>query len=444
MPVGGGGCPDVGEAIIYAGTGVVCTSNADCGPGTCTDGRCRTRSALVSGWTGIAHGSDITDGLTVRARLECGETAPCGVCNITGVDPSPGNCRCQNDTRQECFKPLEDDNESCGGAFCDCYLGPPLPLSAGNTPACVVSTLREDIIGTGNVDTGQGSISSALDSRAYLGINLFLPCPYCDGDDVFNDKIRNGTCVGQGPTEGQSCDTNASSATFPSPGGGGSSIDCLPDPGKNVSGTGLKIAFTQSTGTSTLSNDVPCGFPPFVAEDCHCGLCSNDPSGLIPCSSDGHCPEGGICQRVGNLDPRPNGCNDTTQCVAPEGESVGECATGPENSFCDGILRANGKGFVGCVTNADCDAANIGKDAGACTVVVPRSCFTDTITATGEASPNSPLGAATFCIGKTSNSGINVVAGLPGPGRILTQAGTRTFCASDNSVEYTPGVGGCP
>jgi cysteine-rich repeat protein len=437
-------CPDLGEAVIYAGTGVVCTSNADCGPGTCTDGRCRTRSALVSGWTGIAHGSDITDGLTVRARLECGKTAPCGECTIVGVDPTPGNCRCDNDTRQECFKPLEDDNDSCGGGYCRCYLGPPLPLSAGNTPACVVSTLRENITGTGNVDTGEGSISSALDSRAYLGINLFEPCPYCDGDDVSNDKIRNGICVGLGPTEGQSCDSNASSATFPSPSGGGSSIDCLPDPGKNVSGTGLKIAFTQSTGTSTLSNDIPCGFPPFVTEDCHCGLCSNDPSGLIPCSSDGHCPAGGTCQRVGNLDPRPNGCNDTTQCVAPEGESVGECATGPENSFCDGILRANGKGFVGCVTDADCAPGNIGLDGGSCTLTESRSCFTDTITATGEASSNSPLGAATFCIGKTSNPGINTVAGLPGPGRILTQAATRTFCASDNSVEYTPGVGGCP
>ncbi len=432
-------CPDIGEAVVFAGTGRLCTTDDDCGPGTCEEGRCRTRSSLASGWTGIAHGADVTDGLTVRAFLECGKTAPCGVCNIVGLDPSPGYCRCANDNRQQCFSPFENDDD-CGGALCECYLGPPLALSAGNTPACVVNKLRQNIFGTGNVDLGEGSISSQLASVAHLGENLITPCPYCDGDIVENDGVRDGTCI-LGRNAGASCDTNAVHTSFPAPGGNGHSIDCLPDTGKNVSGEGLKIDFTQSTGTSSIGLGVTCGFPPFVQEDCHCGECSNDVA--LACTGDADCADGGVCQKVGNLLPRPNQCNQGICNPVGDG-STGQCAMGPSDLACDGVLRADGVGFIGCLSNADCAFDTIGVDAGFCTLENVRACFLDTITGTGDPHPSQPLGAATFCIPKTSNGGINTVAGLPGPGRVLTQSATRTFCKSDNNVEYQPGIGGCP
>jgi cysteine-rich repeat protein len=438
-------CPRAMDIVSLAPAGDVCATNADCAADYCDSelGRCVAASQHAVGWTGLAHNRDGVDGARLRVLLDCGNSDPCGECTITGVDPDPGNCRCANDNRQVCDEPFSADADDCGGDICNCYLGPPEPISAGNTPTCEVPSLAVDVSGTVNVDTGERLMAVRLQVEKYLGINLFLPCPYCDGDTVAGDGLRDGVCMGRGPSEGLSCDADAVARSFPAPGGAGSSLDCMPDPGKNVTGTGLRHAYSESTGTDSLGLGVECGFPPYVAEDCHCGLCSNDLTGLIPCSSDGHCPEGGICQRVGNLDPRPNDCNDTTQCVAPEGESVGECATGPDNSFCDGILRANGKGFVGCVTNADCDASNIGKDAGACTIVVPRSCFTGTITATGMPDPTLPIVQSIYCSGRTSGAGINTVYGLPGPVRLIQQQVTTAYCTTNPDVPYTPG-GACP
>jgi cysteine-rich repeat protein len=471
-------CPSVGEAIVYAGTGEPCTSDSECGPGTCEGGRCRTRTRLDSGWTGIAHDAGVTDRIMVRAHLECGASAPCGVCEITGIDPSPGYCRCANDNRTQCFQPLAaSDNDSCGGAACNCYLGPPLSLSAGNTPACVVNRIRDDISGTGNVDTGEGAITTNLASVAYLGINLTLPCPACGGtcsaptakvgapcsvdadcdtqpasgdgdcsgfDSAAGDGQREGTCHG-GVNEGLSCDVDAYNVSFPAPatpGEAGMSLDCFPDSGKNVSGSGLRISLTQTTGTSALPEaNITCGFPPFVTYKCPCGQCSNDVS--IPCSTNDQCPAGGTCVSDGNGLPLPDQCNTTGGCI-DIGDGQGQCDGGPTDKLCDGILRANGNGFIACLSNADCDAGTIGLAAGSCTIVQTRKCFMDPITATGTPNPSAPVGVASFCIGKTSNGGINTVAGLPGPGRVITQTSTRTFCSSDTSVEYTPGVGGCP
>jgi hypothetical protein len=105
-------------------------------------------------------------------------------------------------------------------------------------------------------------------------------------------------------------------------------------------------------------------------------------------------------------------------------------------------VRADATGFLSCNSNADC--AVLGSLAGDCNLTSTKECFLDPISATGVADPNAPVGAAAFCIAKTSNAGINDVAGLPGPGRIKNAAGASTFCASNNAVQYTPGVGGCP
>jgi len=138
-------------------------------------------------------------------------------------------------------------------------------------------------------------------------------------------------------------------------------------------------------------------------------------------------------------------------------------------TFCDGVVRADGKGLqtcdprplcldtlTGCTTNADCNpgvacspdagcsAAVVGLDLGACAITERKPCFLDPIIAQGNADPNAPLGAANFCIPPTINDGINKVGGLPGPGRVRIQTESTLFCASDPTVQYTPGVGGCP
>jgi hypothetical protein len=313
-------------------------------------------------------------------------------------------------------------------------------LSAGNTPACIVNKIRADIFGTGNVDTGEGVITTTLASVAHLGEGLTIPCPYCEGDVTPGDGVRDGTCQ-LGDDDGAPCDVDGTNWSFPAPGGDGHSIDCLPNSGKNVSGSGLKIKFTQSTGASAIGSAVTCGFPPFVTYKCHCGICSNDES--VPCSTNEECPSGGTCKAAGNGAPLPNQCAGNGVCK-DLGNNTGLCDQGPNDRFCDALLKVDGSGFISCLGNADCEPGTIGSDAGACTLVAGRPCFLDNITSQGQASPNAPLGAATFCIPPTSNGGINTVAGLPGPGRVLTQTETRTFCSSDQDVRYTPGVGGCP
>jgi hypothetical protein len=94
--------------------------------------------------------------------------------------------------------------------------------------------------------------------------------------------------------------------------------------------------------------------------------------------------------------------------------------------------------------NADCDPGVIGIEAGDCTLSTRRKCFLDPIEATPTADPVHPVAAAVFCIAPTSNGGINTVAGLPGPARVVNEGVGASFCDSNPAVQYTPGVGGCP
>jgi hypothetical protein len=167
-------------------------------------------------------------------------------------------------------------------------------------------------------------------------------------------------------------------------------------------------------------------------------MCSS--SNTTGCRTNADCTGLGNC--IVDAIEAPNNCDDGVCNSVGGGE--GECNTGPDDAFCDGITRPNGDGFIGCNSNADCDAGNIGIVGGNCTLSERRECFLNPITATGVMNANTPLGVAVFCIGKTSNSGINTVAGLPGPGRVINQASARTFCASNQAVQYTPGAGGCP
>jgi cysteine-rich repeat protein len=466
-------CPDLGELVLLAGTGRTCSTNGDCGAGTTCNtsiGRCVSVTDLDTGWTGISHDADINDEVLTLGNLVCPGPGPtCGLCYVEGVNPATRTCRCANDTRKICDAPFVVDTGDCGaGIICNCYFGGPLPLSAGNTPACVVNRFASDVSGTANVDTGSGSITAHLRSQVFLGALLHEPCPVCGGtctagnvgstcateldcetspgagdgvcsgyDPTPNDGVRGGTCH-LGRNTGLSCDIDSKNTTFPAPGGGGMSLDCFPTNGANVSGAGLKIDITQTTGMQSLPSNVPCG-QSGSPRLCPCGECSNDST--APCTSNADCTAGGTCSSdLGRA--VPNQCDGET--CSDIGGGNGQCTTGPNDTSCDAIVRANGEGFISCSSNADCDPVNIGLEAGNCSLSKRRRCFLPTIVSNGAASPTTPIGAGVFCIPKTSNGGINSVAGLPGPGRVVNRGRSRTFCASNHGTTYTPGVGGCP
>ncbi len=577
-------CPGFGELLLVSGATNACTTNADCRVGQCEPslGVCLTVTSLDSGWTGLSHNADVNDNTLTRAFLECPGTGPvCGECNIVGVDPSPGNCRCNENIRMICDQPFEVDANDCNVGpcvdnvcvnddkfpsarscqsdsdcllTCDCYFGAPFALSTSGVPACVVNRFAEDIVGTADVDLGAGSVTAKLRTIVSTGGNTTTdPCPKCGGtcsadssffcsadldcslgpcidrfgtlgcfkdtnvscavnadcdlgscnmDDVMGDGVRNGVCVG-GRYEGLPCDVYANNTTFPTrtdgPGGAGYSLDCIPDPLTNVSGSGLRIELTQSTAESVMTATAECGGL-IPGLKCPCKMCSSDTS--VPCNSDADCAgqagkcalvnsrsclttadcqnvDAGPCSGIGRCSgsltvrctvdedciidggacepptcsstgggsaavPQPNKCTDGI-CV-DVGGGKGECNTGPDDGFCDGVVRANGDPVLTCSSDGDCVETSTGVPGGAgdCTIQKRRPCFLDPIVATGIADPNNPVGATIFCIPPTSSGGINTVAGLPGPGRARNQGIATTFCRDNPEIRYEPGVGGCP
>jgi hypothetical protein len=455
--------PSCGNAIVEPGeeceSPLDCTGGAGCSP-SCTcqcafaDPQCpsvmeltalaRTGAEITAteedwGTTGLAHDSDVVDGSRLALGITCGGSGPaaCSQCEILGLDTDAGNCRCANDNRTQCDQPFMADGDDCGGATCECYLAPPTPRSNGNTPVCLVSRISASPNGTWNVDNGQGAIDLSVGRRVYLGDTLVEPCPSCEGDITANDGVRDGVCA-RGANDGASCDANGSDATFPAPGGGESSYDCFPSLGKLVSApSGLAIDLTLSTGASSLTAAVDCGFAPDFPDTCHCGTCSGDDT--RPCTSDAECAvlALGTCETpnitFADACQSPGDCSDA-------GGGEGECSSGPTDLSCDGVVRANGDGFVSCQTNVDCDPINIGIDAGDCTLAKTRECFLPTIQAQGSASTSQPVLAAIGCSARASSAGVNTVIGLPGPLRVRLEAETVFRCAGNPAFTYP----GCP
>jgi hypothetical protein len=313
----------------------------------------------------------------------------------------------------------------------------------------------------------------------------------------------NGICIG-GASNGLACDVGATNASFPAagslPSGGGRySLDCLPAVGVNVSGTGLAITLNQTTGTSSLASALDCDGDDLGTDQCPCLSCSRDST--IACSADAECTAQGnfcsvytqptfydcsvngdcgnvslgtctafgntrcsgafnklcatntdcgpqsagacvpsTCSSIGSAGtiPASNAC-DGAAC-SDTGNGEGQCTTGPDDKFCDGVVRADGTGISACFDNTDC--ASFG--AGACTLARRRNCFVDPIVATGDPDPGIPIVATTFCAPPGTNNPVNTVVGWPGPNRLISQQSSTAWCASDHGVAYVPGVGGCP
>jgi hypothetical protein len=307
--------------------------------------------------------------------------------------------------------------EGCPGVGnCDVILSPPLPLSAGSVPVCVISRLDTDYSGTVNNESGSANIGIGLRSRVYTGITVTQPCPTCVGDTTFDDGVQDGTCLG-GPSDGTICDGQGEDATF-----GVVSLDCPPDPLTNISGLGLVIKLEATTGAATLPYDNTCDAP-LDSLQCPCGTCSGDPT--YPCRNDAECAAQGFgtCTSFGAGTARKqNACGDGVCSPDPAKPGMGYCPGGPSVTNCDGAVKANGDGYIGCKTDFDCTALNLacpGGDCGTCSLSEQRSCFLNPIALNGIADPDNPLLATTFCVPPASSVSLNDASGLPGPGRVL-------------------------
>jgi hypothetical protein len=459
-------CPSAIDVRVLPRVGAPCASNADCASGLCSasNARCAATSELDIGSTGLGHDSDV-DEVVIAAGLVCPGDAPaCGECAITGTAVSARTCRCEDDHRRVCDAPFAPDFDDCGGDNCVCYLAPPFALSAGNTPTCVVNELVRAIGGTVDPDSGALALDLAVRALVHSGLSTTAPCPSCGGrctapeprlnhacltnadcdfedqlglceqyDTVPGDGVREGLCFG-GPDEGFACDPTAYNGSFPAPTGGATSLDCFPDVGTRR-GTGLRIDVHPTTGAQALGSAVPCGFQPAAPRTCPCGTCSDDPEQA--CSSDADCLAPATCTAPpGKM---PNECTD--ELCATDELTEGACTNGPLDRFCDGLLKADGAGLFACSSNADCEPANIGVDAGICSLARSRECFPTDLTSTGEADPLHPVAAGLFCIPQAQAAGLDSVFGFPGPARVRMHTALATFCDANRIQSYVPGSG---
>ena len=443
--------PQCGNGTIEPGEN--CEDDADCGAGEscntsclCMDSQCPDTMLLTrydgvgtlttgtendSGWTGISHNNEVGDLAPLHLRLGSvtgSGPAACGVATITGVDPSSRHCRCANDRRQVCDEPMQIDDDDCGGNQCMCFWNPPVPTHSLGFPTCSVSFLTEDISGTFNVDTGEAEIIVALEQGGNNAEANLKPCPTCDGDVTMNDGVRDGTCNG-GPQDGLSCDAMSLDATFPAPAGNGAySLDCGPNAAQ-LSG-GMRVEMRLRTGASTLPPTFPCG--PGNANLCHCGRCDGDTQQT--CTSNADCGSVGPCGVSSITNPAPNACTD--EVCTDVGAGQGVCLAGPTLSMCDGVIRADGSGFITCSDNADCDVGVIGVPAGNCTIVQNRDCYPDTINVNGTASVSDPFFASATCVSPGFADVANIVAGFPGPVVYQLQTANQLVCAGDPGSNY--------
>jgi cysteine-rich repeat protein len=385
------------------------------------------RKPLVSG---AAIDVDIVRRCVDAPQVQCKVDSDCatGTCRSTCDcdDPSSSNCEIAGPSGgSRCLRSQKhcSIDADCGAADrCVRFFGPPLPLSAANTPACVTTFFATDLVGTYDTKTGHGSSSTFLRSRVHLGIAQDLPCPRCgrlDDDPQIGDEF---ICE-DGPNDGKPCTVDAVSEIF-----GGVSSQCPPAVEDNVSGQGLAVIFRDlTTDEASVMAAIPCVAPNLCTDDgsacstnadckrcvgtgapcsspadcgggrcaeapdpeqpitcgfwCHCGFCEDDPS--RPCTSNAECDEGEHCNpgdSSSGIQERPNGCSDLV-CGRAEREEC--CAQGEPGCGSPTPLvgECSEKRWVTCTSNVDCAVQNGGE-----CLALKRPCFGSVIERTGTAS----------------------------------------------------------
>ncbi len=414
---------------------------------------------LDTGWTGISHdlpGADDAS-LTALRLSNCNldtESPTCGECTVDGPIqfPAPSkNCACYRISAPDSssLATCDPESPSCtGGETCECFYGPPLPISAGAVPVCVVNRYQGPITGTANISNsgphaGEGAALLRLASGVHNGIAVDQPCPTCVNDPTPRDGVRGGTCNG-GAHNGAPCDIGGSNPFF-----GDLSLDCLPSVAANVGN--LQIKFNKATtGTTSLAANLPCTAFGFGSFQCPCDTCATAtaeacnsnadcPPGVAcgglrciggtangnSCVEDTDCPGGGSCNRPG-VATQPNQCSNGV-CQPnpgdPDNAHEGRCQVAPSDNLCSIDT------FRGCTNATDCNP----PPSGNCPSCTPnqtcttkrRECFLNPIVRQGVPGTQTAILAATFCIPPTSSSAINQVGGLPGPGAVMQP--TRLF-----------------
>jgi hypothetical protein len=415
----------------FAMPGVCPTSVSITGEGTFNGAGIQTATSLSSGSTGLGHNAEVPEGFRGGVDLVCSD-GTCSSCSVL-ANCVAGNCRCAGSPGTLCDEPFGPDPDCPAAAECILYFGPPLPLSAGGTPACVVNRIPQELNGTANIGNGSSVTTVTNFADVYAsgtgGFSVSSPCPECIGDATANDGAKGGTCTG-GLNNGAPCDINFINPTL-----GDTSYDCQPDSSPST----LRLPITLSEQDKTQPFGVQSTFNPLI--DVPCNVCSGDTQ--LACNSDTVCNDAGagLCNSNGAGTPTlPNACGDL-DCGAD-----GLCVDGSSNLFCDGYLKQSGDGIIACDDDGACtalDPACPGGDCGNCTLASPKSCFPDPTNVTGGVpGQNGAILTGAFCTPPTG-TGIDGAAGQPGLSTLSIEFDFTGLCA-DGLTEFELGGNNCP
>ncbi|MBI5506430.1 MAG: hypothetical protein HY899_16680 [Deltaproteobacteria bacterium] len=423
-------CPTTVQTSIRAG----CSTDEGLTAGVCSKGG-QTNTTLSVGWTGTGHGIDLPDHYSISADVTCpGPGAgSCGSCTIDGVstvDPQYADfSRCKADPTIPCSPPFANNPACPSGGTCSYFLGAPLAFSGGGAFTCSLNTLFTDISGTADPDAGSSLLNLELRTIVHTGEGQTQPCPLCVDDTTPQDGIKTGHCVGGAKdvatNPGWTCDVQAFDLTYSGtdPSHSGPSLDCPPAQPANISGTGLAISLPLTTGSTSLAFQNACDAPN-GAYMCACGQCSGNVA--LGCRNDQDCIDAGAgtCTTNGGGQAalrKPNACSGFT-CDDAGALDRGECGIDTNlDQFCDGFLRASGRGVLDCLDDDTCrslDTACPGGNCGNCTHLQLRSCFMDPIQTSGTPDTENPVLAGLFCLPPTANVSINETVGNPGAGLV--------------------------
>ena len=261
-----------------------------------------------------------------------------GLCRKSGAGSTGPHC--EADVQQWC----QTDGDCAPGDRCVTTLdGPPVPLVSGGIGTCVVSTFTEDVVGTTDLVTGEGSVHARRQASVIAG-DVGEPCPVCGGFctgsagpatsgtrnrcTIDADCAGGATCVtaaicSYGSRMDQPCRLNPPHGG-PTPLFGSTSVDCPPE-GPSIATIDVEDA-VRTTGVATLAPSVACMASEFAGDAC-AGGANEGRSCLVP----GDCPGGtctGQCFCAGQI--APNGCPPA--CVGG-GADAGACAA---DSDCPG------------------------------------------------------------------------------------------------------------
>jgi len=354
-------------------------------------------SALDAGWTGTVHGLPFQRGARIAGDLTNCDGQDDTLCDFRGDIGSS----CSGDASRACTR----DNECSGAGQCvQRYFGPPLPLSVGGVPACILIRFTTDAVGTYDLESGEMDFSLGLNALAHLTLGGSDPCPVCDcgAADLQDCEIGDvGTCGGR------SCTVEGTGAYGPT------SLDCVPSASSNVTGNGIQLVFDHVTnGTLAFPSNQACTATSHQDFDCwcegqpqpnRCGLaCDGGSNDTGDCGSDGDCPGGSCVPLCRQIDGAPSG--------------DGECIAGPLVQTCAGSPQTS------CSDSGDCPAGT-----GPC-ASRNESCFPDPLVLEGVPGTTSGKLVASGCV-PSAGGAMDQVAGMPGPATLtLPNTVTVTSC----------------